>query len=67
MCCTLCKTAGLLHSAINPTCGDVEYLAVFNSANVVTEKAIPALLKMPQATGRLHVRVARTVGGACLW
>lgn len=41
---------GLLHSAVNPTCGDVEYIAIFNTASVVTEKAVPALLKMPQSS-----------------
>lgn len=55
---------GLLHSAVNPTCGDVEYIAIFNTASVVTEKAVPALLKMPQASGGPQVLCPRRCRGA---
>lgn len=42
---------GLLHSLLNPTCGDVEVLALYNSPAPVKEAAVPALLAMPPAKG----------------
>lgn len=44
--------AGLIHSRVNPTCGDLELLILFNSANPVLEKAVPALLDMPPSRGQ---------------
>ena len=49
--------AGLIHSRVNPTCGDLELLILFNSATPVLEKAVPALLQMPPSRGQCGRRV----------